>query len=121
VIGEGGRSLSGGQRQRMAIARSLLPAPGSLIFDDPAAAVDVRTEARIKQAMTRGAENRLTLIAAHLLCSMLHADRIPVLKDGRLVEQGSHAELLALGGPYAGLYRANHASFDDAEQAAGPV
>lgn len=104
VIGERGSSLSGGQRQRMAIARSLLPAPAILIFDDSTAAVDARTEARIKQAMTRGAENRLTLIVAHRLSSLLHADRILVLEEGRVVEQGSHADLLARGGRYRALY-----------------
>jgi len=104
VVGERGSSLSGGQRQRIAIARSLVPNPAILVFDDSTAAVDARTEARIKQALLKGAEGRVTLIVAHRLSSLMHADRILVLDAGRLVEQGTHAELLALVGRYRTLY-----------------
>jgi ATP-binding cassette subfamily B multidrug efflux pump len=104
VIGERGASLSGGQRQRVSIARSILPKPAILIFDDSTAAVDARTEARIKAALAEGREDRLTLIIAHRLSSLLHADRILVLEEGRVVEDGSHADLLALGGRYRALY-----------------
>jgi ATP-binding cassette subfamily B multidrug efflux pump len=104
VIGERGASLSGGQRQRVSIARSILPKPAILIFDDSTAAVDARTEARIKEALADGRQERLTLIIAHRLSSLLHADRILVLEEGRVVEDGSHAELLALGGRYRALY-----------------
>ncbi|MBC7736651.1 MAG: ABC transporter ATP-binding protein, partial [Candidatus Saccharibacteria bacterium] len=104
VVGERGSSLSGGQRQRMAIARSLLPDPAILIFDDSTAAVDANTEARIRAALAKGAATRVTLIIAHRLNSLLHADRILFLDHGRIVEQGSHAELLALNGRYRALY-----------------
>ena len=104
VVGERGASLSGGQRQRMAIARSLLPDPAVLIFDDSTAAVDANTEARIRSALAKGSANRVTLIIAHRLNSLLHADRILFLDQGRIVEQGSHAELLALDGRYRALY-----------------
>ena len=104
VVGERGASLSGGQRQRLAIARSLVPGPAILIFDDSTAAVDAGTEARIKAAMQDGAAGRITLIVAHRLSSLLHADRIIVLDQGRVVEQGSHADLLALNGRYRALY-----------------
>ena len=104
VVGERGSSLSGGQRQRMAIARSLLPRPSVLIFDDSTAAVDANTEARIRMALVEGAGDRVTLIIAHRLNSLLHADRILFLDKGRVIEQGSHAELLALGGRYRALY-----------------
>ncbi len=104
VVGERGSSLSGGQRQRMAIARSLLPKPSVLVFDDSTAAVDANTEARIRTALVEGASDRVTLIIAHRLNSLLHADRILFLDKGRVVEQGSHAELLALGGRYRALY-----------------
>jgi ATP-binding cassette subfamily B protein len=104
VVGERGSSLSGGQRQRMAIARSLLPDPAILIFDDSTAAVDANTEARIRTALAKGAQDRITLIVAHRLNSLLHADRILFLDKGKVVEQGSHAELLALGGRYRALY-----------------
>ncbi len=104
VVGERGSSLSGGQRQRMAIARSLLPKPAVLVFDDSTAAVDANTEARIRTALVEGASERVTLIVAHRLNSLLHADRILFLDKGRVIEQGSHAELLALNGRYRALY-----------------
>lgn len=104
VVGERGSSLSGGQRQRVAIARSLVPKPSVLIFDDSTAAVDANTEGRIRAALSEGAADRVTLIVAHRLNSLLHADRILFLDKGRVVEQGSHAELLALGGRYRALY-----------------
>ena len=104
VVGERGASLSGGQRQRVAIARSLVPNPAVLIFDDSTAAVDANTEARIRSALQAGAADRVTLIIAHRLNSLLHADRILFLDRGRVIEQGSHAELLALKGRYRALY-----------------
>ena len=104
VVGERGSSLSGGQRQRVAIARSLVPEPQVLIFDDSTAAVDANTEGRIRTALSQGAADRVTLIIAHRLNSLLHADRILFLDRGRVVEQGSHAELLALNGRYRKLY-----------------
>ena len=104
VVGERGSSLSGGQKQRVAIARSLMPDPAVLIFDDSTAAVDANTEHRIRSALQTGAANRVTLIVAHRLNSLLHADCILFLDGGRLIEQGSHAELLALNGRYRALY-----------------
>lgn len=104
IVGERGASLSGGQRQRVAIARSLVPKPGILIFDDSTAAVDGGTEGRIRAALTNGAADRITLIVAHRLNSLLHADRILFLDHGHVVEQGSHAQLLALNGRYRQLY-----------------
>lgn len=104
VVGERGVSLSGGQRQRLAIARSLMPRPAVLIFDDSTAAVDAGTEARIRTALMDGAADRVTLIVAHRLNSLRHADRILYLEGGRVIEQGSHAELLALGGRYRALH-----------------
>jgi ATP-binding cassette subfamily B protein len=88
----------------MAIARSLLPKPSVLVFDDSTAAVDANTEARIRTALVDGAADRVTLIIAHRLNSLLHADRILFLDRGKVIEQGSHAELLALGGRYRALY-----------------
>ena len=104
IVGERGSSLSGGQKQRVAIARSLMPRPAVLVFDDSTAAVDAGTEARIRTALQEGSADRVTLIVAHRLNSLLHADLILFLDKGRVIEQGSHAELLALGGRYRALY-----------------
>jgi len=104
VVGERGASLSGGQRQRMTIARTLMLRPSVLIFDDSTAAVDAGTEARIRTTIQAQASERVTIIVAHRLNSLMHADRILFIEGGRIVEEGNHAELLALGGRYRALY-----------------
>ncbi len=103
VVGERGVSLSGGQRQRLSIARTLMTDPAVLIFDDSTAAIDAGTESRIRAAMRDYAKGRVTLIIAHRLASLMHADRILFIENGHVVEQGSHDELLALGGRYRAL------------------
>lgn len=104
IVGERGMSLSGGQRQRLSIARTLLMKPAVLIFDDSTAAIDAGTENRIRSALKEYAKDRVTLIVAHRLASLMHADRILFLDQGRIVEQGSHEELLKLGGHYCDLH-----------------
>ena len=104
VVGERGVSLSGGQRQRLAIARSLVLKPAVMVFDDSTAAIDAGTEHRIRSAMRRYASNRVTLIISHRLSSLMHADVILFLDGGKIVERGSHDELLAKGGRYRALY-----------------
>ena len=104
IIGERGVSLSGGQRQRLSIARTLMMEPAVLIFDDSTAAIDAGTENRIRTALKEFAKDRVTLIVAHRLASLMHADRILFLEHGRIIEQGSHEELLKLGGRYSDLY-----------------
>ncbi|QQR37681.1 ABC transporter ATP-binding protein [Devosia oryziradicis] len=104
VVGERGVSLSGGQRQRLSIARSLVLRPAVMVFDDSTAAIDAGTEHRIRSAIKRYASDRVTLVISHRLSSLLHADTILFLEDGRIVEQGSHEALLALGGRYRALY-----------------
>ena len=98
-------ALSGGQKQRVAIARVFLKAPPILILDEATSALDSVTEARIQGAFDRLARGRTTLIIAHRLSTIRSADRILVIQDGVVAEQGSHQELLAKNGVYATLYR----------------
>ncbi len=115
VVGERGVSLSGGQRQRLAIARSLVLKPAVMVFDDSTAAIDAGTEHRIRSAIRRYASNRVTLIISHRLSSLLHADTILFLENGKIVERGSHEELLAKGGRYRALYDLQTRPTDDVE------
>lgn len=104
MVGERGVSLSGGQRQRLAIARSVLPHSSIIVFDDSTAAIDAGTERNIRQELAALTRDRATIIIAHRLSSLMHADRILFLERGRVVESGSHDELTALGGRYAALH-----------------
>jgi ATP-binding cassette subfamily B multidrug efflux pump len=115
VVGERGVSLSGGQRQRLSIARSLVLKPAVMVFDDSTAAIDAGTEHRIRSAIRRYAADRVTLVISHRLSSLLHADTILFLEDGKIVEQGSHEDLLARGGRYRALYDLQTRPTDDIE------
>jgi ATP-binding cassette subfamily B protein len=105
VVGERGQRLSGGQRQRIALARALLKNPPVLILDEATAAVDNETEAAIQRCLQEITRHRTTLVIAHRLSTVRHADRIVVLEQGRVVESGRHGDLLARRGPYAALWR----------------
>jgi ATP-binding cassette, subfamily B, bacterial MsbA len=109
-VGERGALLSGGQRQRIAIARALLKNAPILIFDEATSALDNESERRIQEALTELMRDRTTLVIAHRLATIENADEIVVMEDGRIVERGTHAELVARDGPYAGLKRAEFRS-----------
>nr|WP_199432677.1 ABC transporter ATP-binding protein [Qaidamihabitans albus] len=104
-VGERGRSLSAGQRQLVALARAQLVDPDVLLLDEATAALDPATEATVLRAADRLTQRRTTFVVAHRLATAARADRIAVLDHGRVVEQGTHAELLAAGGQYAALWR----------------
>jgi len=104
-IGENGIMLSGGQRQRLAIARALLKDAPVLILDEATSALDTESEIWVQRGLEALLENRTTLVIAHRLSTIENADRIVVMGSGRILEQGSHAELLARDGAYANLYR----------------
>jgi len=104
MVGERGLKLSGGEKQRVAIARTILKGPPILILDEATSALDSHTEKEIQDALDSVAKNRTTLVIAHRLSTIVHADNILVLEKGKLVEQGTHAELLKHDGLYASLW-----------------
>ncbi|NBX28893.1 ABC transporter ATP-binding protein [bacterium] len=116
-VGERGGSLSGGERQRLSIARALLVDPRILILDEATSSVDAETEAIIQAAIDRLVTGRTTIAIAHRLSTLRRANRLVVLDAGRIIETGTHDELLALDGAYARLYRAQ---MEESETAAGP-
>jgi ATP-binding cassette subfamily B protein len=104
LVGERGLKLSGGEKQRVAIARTILKSPPILMLDEATSALDSHTEKEIQDALDRVARDRTTLVIAHRLSTVIHADNIIVLDHGQIVEQGTHPELLARGGLYASLW-----------------
>lgn len=117
LVGDNGVRLSGGQRQRLAIARALLKNASILIMDEATSALDSETERQVQQAIDNARQGRTTLIIAHRLSTIENADRILVMEQGRLVESGTHQELLRAGGRYAELHRAQ---FSDRDEGTAP-
>jgi ATP-binding cassette subfamily B protein len=103
-VGERGLKLSGGEKQRVAIARTILKGPPILLLDEATSALDSYTEREIQDALERAARGRTTLVIAHRLSTVVAADEILVLDEGLIVERGTHAQLLVLGGLYAGMW-----------------
>lgn len=112
TLGERGARISGGERQRIAVARAFLKDAPIIILDEPTSAIDSKTEGVILEALERLAAGRTTIMIAHRLSTIRNADRILVMNDGRLVEQGTHRELLARDGMYKGLWNAQFGSSD---------
>jgi subfamily B ATP-binding cassette protein MsbA len=100
-VGPRGSALSGGQRQRVTIARAMLKSAPILLLDEPTSALDARSEQLVQDALDRLAEGRTTLVIAHRLSTIRDADKIVVMEDGHVVEEGRHIDLLDLGGAYA--------------------
>ncbi|KAM0545418.1 hypothetical protein ACHAPJ_011323 [Fusarium lateritium] len=109
-IGERGGLLSGGQKQRIAIARSIIPDPSILLLDEATSALDPHSEGIVQKALDSAAKDRTTLVIAHKLATIRHADNIVVMSKGQIVEQGNHDDLVALNGTYAKLVQAQDLS-----------
>ncbi|MCD0503284.1 ABCB family ABC transporter ATP-binding protein/permease [Bordetella petrii] len=114
MVGERGLKLSGGEKQRVAIARTILKNPSIFLFDEATSALDTHTEREIQANLREVSQGRTTLIIAHRLSTIADADEIIVLGDGRIVERGSHAALLAGGGPYAAMWERQQSHAGDA-------
>lgn len=113
LIGERGVKLSGGQRQRLAIARAILKNPAILLLDEATSSLDSESEAQVQEALYRLMENRTTFVIAHRLSTVQHADRILVLDDGKIVEDGTHPELIEKNGLYSHLYELQFRDLDN--------
>ena len=105
VVGERGMTLSGGQRQRLGIARAIIRNSPVLFLDEPTAALDVETEERVLDALERLMKGRTVVMITHRLSTLREADKVIVLKDGVVSEEGKHEDLLSINGVYAGLHR----------------
>ncbi len=120
VVGERGLKLSGGEKQRVAIARAILKRPRILIFDEATSSLDSRTEQAIQQTLAEVSEDHTTLVIAHRLSTVVDADRILVMDQGRVIEQGAHRRLLAQGGTYAAMWELQQREREVDQPEAGP-
>jgi ATP-binding cassette subfamily B protein len=109
-VGERGLKLSGGEKQRVAIARTLLKKPALLIFDEATSALDSKTERAFQEELFNLARNRTTLIIAHRLSTVVHADQILVMDQGKIIERGTHQHLLQANGRYTSMWQMQESS-----------
>ncbi len=116
LIGERGVKLSGGQRQRLAIARAILKNPAILLLDEATSSLDSESEAQVQEALYRLMQNRTTFVIAHRLSTVQHADRILVLDEGKIIEEGTHLELIGQNGLYSHLYELQFRDLDEDSQ-----
>lgn len=116
LIGERGVKLSGGQRQRLAIARAILKNPAILLLDEATSSLDSESEAQVQDALYRLMQNRTTFVIAHRLSTVQHADRILVLDEGKIIEEGTHLELIGQNGLYSHLYELQFRDLDEDSQ-----
>jgi ATP-binding cassette subfamily B protein len=121
VVGDRGYRMSGGEKQRLAIARVLLKGPGVVILDEATAHLDSESEVAVQRALDTALAGRTSLVIAHRLSTIRNADQILVVEEGRVVERGTHAELLAAGGYYADLYRTQFTDEDQTVDGAGRI
>jgi ATP-binding cassette subfamily B protein len=121
IVGERGVGLSGGQKQRIALARTLLKDPDILILDDTTSSLDIETEFKIQMALEKLNRKRTTLMITHRISSVMNADQIFVMDRGRIVERGTHQELLALQGLYYDVYMNQMGDFNSNVQTVGEV
>jgi ATP-binding cassette subfamily B protein len=116
MVGERGVTLSGGQKQRVSIARALIKDSDILIFDDCLSAVDAKTEKQILKSLYEVLAHKTAIIITHRIFSLLQFDLVVVMEDGKIIEQGTHQELMAKNGYYADLYNRQQFSEDEAEE-----
>jgi ATP-binding cassette subfamily B protein len=121
VVGERGLKLSGGEKQRVAIARAILKDPRILIFDEATSSLDSRTEQAIQETLAEVAAQHTTLVIAHRLSTVVDADQILVMSAGRLVERGTHTELLAADGVYREMWELQLREHEESDGTATPA
>ena len=115
IVGERGVGLSGGQKQRISLARALLKNPSIIILDDTTSSLDIQTENNIRHSLDKYFKDKTTFIIAHRISSVKNADMILVLNNGRIIERGTHSELLVKKGEYYNVYINQFGNFDDAK------
>ena len=116
VVGERGLKLSGGEKQRVAIARTILKNPSIILLDEATSALDTHTERNIQSSLMKVCQGRSTIIVAHRLSTIIHANQILVLKDGVVCEQGTHYELLSFDGVYAAMWAQQQQSLEEYDE-----